>query len=158
MRLSSTRCQVETVRSSERRFMAVSTQRLCGGTVLCRGVRRPANCCTDCPHRVDEIRSAGSTVAIRCLYLETDTVADVMTAVDHLRVLDESEPVVSARGADPAVVTAGGDAIGVVARTARLGVIAEAMATHETPAIVVMDGEEMVGVVTRDDLCRLAIV
>lgn len=182
MRLVLSRCQLQRVPDAERRFMAVSTQRVCAGTIVCRGVRRQVTACAGCRHFVDSVRAGDSLVAIRCLYLEGDTVAEAMTEVGSLRVLDESEPVGSAIGPDPIVVSVRGEAAGVltqrvlagkrtwtklgsllgkttpiVARSTLLGTVAAAMAAHRLPAILVTDGDELVGVVTRDELSRLAV-
>lgn len=175
MRLCLSRCRLERASACGPVFIAVRNRKDANGLVACHGVLRRAEVCRRCSHFVD---------AARCIFLDDDPVQEIMTFARDLVIVDEGEPVATARGrgAGPIVVSAGGEAVGaltmralaggrasqpvrarlagpagVVPRTARLGAVARIMEERGLEAMLVADGDDLAGVLTRDDLRRCGL-
>jgi hypothetical protein len=143
--------------------------------------------CQQCAHFLNDVPAAdGQSVLVRCVVFETDTIECLMTRAEDLVTIDASEPtaVAAARMMDHAVrqlvVTAGDEVVGLIAasavtggegivrdflgetfpvvpRTLPLGATARAFREGDLQVAGVLDGEELVGLVTRDDLRRAGV-
>ena len=143
--------------------------------------------CERCEHLLNAVPSAdGTTVLVRCIFFESDPVTSLMTRVQDLAMVtgDSSASVAEAlmvdQGATRLVVVEGGRVIGlvlpsdlagssgpvarhvppfmaVVPRTMTLVAAAHALGAADVDAALVLDGDEVVGMLTRDDLLRSGV-
>jgi CBS domain-containing protein len=143
--------------------------------------------CERCEHLLNAVPSAdGTKVLVRCVFFESDAVTTLMTRVEDLVMVtgDSSASVAEAlmveRGATRLIVVEGGRVIGlvlpedlagragpvarqtppfmaVVPRTMTLAEAAHAMRAYDLDAAVVLDGDDVVGLLTRDDLLRAGV-
>lgn len=97
--------------------------------VECRsGEHHPGRVCVTCPHFLAVApAAAGDGVTIRCMFLDSDPVEAVMTPEPSLRTIDE------------------GASVGAAAAAARLAPVRP---------LLVMAGDEVVGMATSDELLR----
>ena len=149
-------------------FVAVRALDVTGATVECKGERRRLSECRSCPHFLD-----APDCALRCVFLDNDTVESVMTPSSRLVTasVDEARRGVRRQAPRQLLVTDGDDVVAlvkadgrarhrlepvpIVPRTAALGVVAAMLAAH--PALVVVDRDAVVGIVTRGDLQRAGV-
>src|SRR5262249_39023838 len=114
MRLDPFRCEIQRTGGDVPPFMAVTATPVEAGNVLCRATAQPISACSGCPHFVGGIPSCGPTSSVRCLHLQHDAIADLMTSVDDLCALDEGDRVRSAGRHPVVVVTCQGRAVGIL--------------------------------------------
>jgi hypothetical protein len=164
MRLCLSRCEACRLPAALEPWTAVCAKPVANGLVECHQELHPIETCRHCRHLI-----AAHATTVRCLFLEMDPIAEVMVPVRHVPVVPEgprrsSAPVavvVDGAGEAVAVVTRGGACQArtpapVVPRTAALGRVAEVMSRRGLDAVLVADGAEVVGVVTRAELAALA--
>jgi CBS domain-containing protein len=202
MKVRVAHCELQTATSDER-FEALRVVRATvespqpGGGVLdhaavpCReGELKPGVLCARCPHLLTAFPDGdgGHSVTVRCMFLESDPVARVMTPAERVVAVDAAEPlsVAAARASDHGVskllVLEDGEVVGVVdaaeaaqkpraaqvarhtrwpipviPRTMPLGQVAQVLRESGHDFLVVLDGEEVAGTVTRGGLRDLAV-
>jgi hypothetical protein len=164
MRLCLSRCELARLPESLRPWTAVCTKPATNGLVECHQELHPVETCRHCRHLLTV-----HPTRVRCLFLEMDAVAEIMVPLRRVPIISEGPwrscapvaVVVDRAGEAVAVVTRGRacDATKpapVVPRTAALGRVAEVMGRRGLDAVLVADGAEAVGVVTRAELSALA--
>jgi CBS domain len=150
-------------------FLAIRAQRVKAETVECRGERHRVRMCHGCPHFLD-VASRG---ALRCFFLDTDTVESLMTPAARIVTVDIREVRTSPRRRTPRqlLVTEGDSAVALVATNGRArsrlrpipivprttSLAAAAAILREQRALVVVDRDEVVGIVTGGDLSRAGV-
>lgn len=159
---------------------------LAAATVECRHEPHNVLTCADCRHflnvRPDEDRRG---LALRCALFDDDPIHAVMTAAHHLLVVPSSTPAENvaalgvARGLHRVLVADGADLLGVAAATGLpvgtsagaaagaplavgppttpLAVAAEVLRDDPFGCVLVMDRDDVAGIVTRGDLLRAGV-